>query len=174
MKPSLIPIFLFAGLLVGYTTTGSNPVADMPAWMGGLPADAPPRPGTPPMRLGKLKELRKQRDQRGIAVDRPKLTGPHARVLERGPDVGTPMAANLTGKPRLKVRQADVIAPAAGVDHDGMRALIVGAIDDEPGGAGLPHFSEGYLLLAVHGSMVAPAPGGETAEKSWSRRGVEP
>jgi hypothetical protein len=47
MKPSLIPLFLIANLLVGCTTTGSNPVADMPAWMGGLPADVPPRPGTP-------------------------------------------------------------------------------------------------------------------------------
>ena len=47
MKPSLIPVFLIASLLAGCTTTGSNPVADMPSWMGGLPADAPPRPGTP-------------------------------------------------------------------------------------------------------------------------------
>jgi hypothetical protein len=78
------------------------------------------------------------------------LTGPHALMLKERPDVCAPMAANLTGKPRLKVRQADVIAPAAGVDHDGMRALIVGAIDDEPGGAGLPHFSEGDLLFALH------------------------
>ena len=39
--------FLMSSLLAGCTTTGSNPVADMPAFMGGLPADAPPRPGTP-------------------------------------------------------------------------------------------------------------------------------
>jgi hypothetical protein len=48
------------------------------------------------------------------------------------------------------------------------------AIGDEPGRVGLAHFSEGNLLLALHRSMVAPAPGGETAEKSWSRGGVEP
>jgi hypothetical protein len=47
MKPTLIPLFLIASLLAGCTTTGSNPVADMPSWMGGLPAGAPPRPGTP-------------------------------------------------------------------------------------------------------------------------------
>jgi hypothetical protein len=35
MKPSLIPLFLIANLLPGCTTTGSNPVADMPSWMGG-------------------------------------------------------------------------------------------------------------------------------------------
>ena len=47
MKPSLMALFLIANLLAGCTTTGGNPVADMPSWMGGLPADAPPRPGTP-------------------------------------------------------------------------------------------------------------------------------
>jgi hypothetical protein len=44
MKTSLC---FFFSLLAGCMTRGSNPVADMPAWMGGLPADAPPRPGTP-------------------------------------------------------------------------------------------------------------------------------
>jgi hypothetical protein len=66
-------------------------------------------------------------------------------------------AANLTGKSRLQIGQAHVIAPAAGVDHDRMRALVVGAVDDEPGRAGLPHFSEGDLLRALY-RMVAPAP----------------
>jgi hypothetical protein len=47
MKQSLVALFLIANLLAGCTTSGSNPVADMPPWMGGLPADAPPRPGTP-------------------------------------------------------------------------------------------------------------------------------
>jgi hypothetical protein len=92
-------------------------------------------------------------------VDRPNRS--HARMLEQRPDVGTPMAANLTCKSRLQIRQADVIAPA-GVDHDWVPALIIGAIDDEPGRAGLPHFSEGNLSLALHESMVAPAPGVET------------
>ena len=39
-------LILAGPLLVGCTTTG-NPMADMPSWMGGLPADAPPRRGTP-------------------------------------------------------------------------------------------------------------------------------
>ena len=47
MMPRLIVLSLIANLLSGCTTSGSNPVADMPSWMGGLPADAPPRPGTP-------------------------------------------------------------------------------------------------------------------------------
>jgi hypothetical protein len=46
MKPGLIILFLAANLVSG-CATNSNPVADMPAWMGGLPADAPPRAGTP-------------------------------------------------------------------------------------------------------------------------------
>jgi hypothetical protein len=46
MKPSLIFLFLIANLVAGCATS-SNPVADMPSWMGGLPAGAPPRPGTP-------------------------------------------------------------------------------------------------------------------------------
>jgi len=44
----VLSFLIFTGpLLAGCVSTGSNPVADMPYWMGGLPADAPPRPGTP-------------------------------------------------------------------------------------------------------------------------------
>jgi hypothetical protein len=32
MKSTLIPFFLIPSLLAGCTTTGSNPVADMPSW----------------------------------------------------------------------------------------------------------------------------------------------
>ncbi|WP_157088791.1 hypothetical protein [Bradyrhizobium jicamae] len=46
MKPILILLFAIANLIAGCATSGSNPVADMPSWMGGLPANAPPRPGT--------------------------------------------------------------------------------------------------------------------------------
>jgi hypothetical protein len=37
-------LILIGPLLAGCTTI--NLVADMPHWMGGLPRDAPPRPGT--------------------------------------------------------------------------------------------------------------------------------
>ncbi len=47
MKFGLSVFILASSLLAGCASTGSNPVADMPAWMGGLPADAPPRRGTP-------------------------------------------------------------------------------------------------------------------------------
>jgi hypothetical protein len=44
--PILAILILSAPLFAGCASTGSNPVADMPHWMGGLPSDAPPRPGT--------------------------------------------------------------------------------------------------------------------------------
>jgi hypothetical protein len=40
-------VILAVPLLAGCASSGSNPVADMPHWIGGLPSDAPPRPGTP-------------------------------------------------------------------------------------------------------------------------------
>jgi hypothetical protein len=36
-----------------------------------------------------------------------------------------------------------------------MRAVIVGTVDHEPGNAGLAHFPEGDLLLALHWSIAA-------------------
>jgi hypothetical protein len=33
-----------------------------------------------------------------------------------------------------------------------MRALVVGTVDDGPGRAGLAHFPQDYLLLALHGT----------------------
>jgi hypothetical protein len=42
MMPRLLVLSLIANLLSGCTTSNSNPVADMPSWMSGLPADAPP------------------------------------------------------------------------------------------------------------------------------------
>ena len=89
-----------------------------------------------------------------VSVRRPKLgTAPNRFSCARARTTAgcrPPMAANLTGKSRLQAGQAHVISPAAGVDHDGVRALVVGATDDEPGRTGLPHFSDGDLLLALH------------------------
>jgi hypothetical protein len=41
------------------------------------------------------------------------------------------VAADLTGKLRLQVRQANAIAPAIGIDDDRMCALVVAAIDQQ-------------------------------------------
>lgn len=42
------------------------------------------------------------------------------------------------------------MAPAVGIDHDRVPAFVVAAMDDEPGRAGLSHFPESDLLLALH------------------------
>jgi hypothetical protein len=70
----------------------------------------------------------------------------HACPLEQWPDVGAASAADLAGKLGLKIRQAHVIAPASGIHDDRMRALVIGAIDEQPARAGLPHFPESDLL----------------------------
>jgi hypothetical protein len=49
-------------------------------------------------------------------------------VFEERTDIGTPVAANLTGEFRLQIGNPDVIAPTAGIDHNGMRAFVVAAI----------------------------------------------
>jgi len=43
-----------------------------------------------------------------------------------------------------------MIGPAASVGRDRLRAVIIAVIGDEPGRAGLPHFSNGDLLSARH------------------------
>jgi hypothetical protein len=74
MKPTLILMFAITNMIAGCTSTGSNPVADMPSWMGGLPAGAPPRPGTPAYDAWQAERAKK-------AV-RPKGTTP---LVEGGP-----------------------------------------------------------------------------------------
>jgi|SRR5882672_1361148 len=69
------------------------------------------------------------------------IAGFHPSWLEVRPNVGTPMAANLTGELRLKVGQAHMIRLAFRVNHDRMRALVVAAVDKKPArAAGRPHF----------------------------------
>jgi hypothetical protein len=46
MKYSLMFPFLIVCSLAECTTSGSNPIADMPQFMGGLPPNVPPRLGT--------------------------------------------------------------------------------------------------------------------------------
>jgi hypothetical protein len=74
-------------------------------------------------------------------------------MLKERPDIGATTTADLAGKLRLEIRQANVIAPAIGIHDDRMRALVIGAIDEQPARAGLPHFPEGDFLVALHGSQ---------------------
>jgi hypothetical protein len=63
--------------------------------------------------------------------------------------------ANLTGKLRLKIGQANVIRPWGGVDRYRMGAFIVAAVDKQPARAGRPHFPEGdFLLAAIFGAAA--------------------
>ena len=57
------------------------------------------------------------------------------------PDIGAAVTASPAGKLGFEIRQPDIIGPTASVDHDRMRAVIIAAIDDEPGGAGLSHLA---------------------------------
>ena len=42
-----LALIFVTALLAGCASNGANPLADMPYSIGGLPPDAPPRPGTP-------------------------------------------------------------------------------------------------------------------------------
>jgi hypothetical protein len=58
------------------------------------------------------------------------------------------VTASLTRELGLKIGKPNVATPSAGVDHDWMRALVIAAVDDEPGRARLAHFPESDFPLA--------------------------
>jgi hypothetical protein len=45
------------------------------------------------------------------------------------------VAARLTNELRFEIRQPDMVGPAIGVDHDRMRAFVIGAVDEKRSGA---------------------------------------
>jgi hypothetical protein len=57
------------------------------------------------------------------------------------------------------VEQAHVVRSAVGVGRGRVAAPVVAAIDDEPGRARLPHFSERDLLLALYRSAYSTGRG---------------
>jgi hypothetical protein len=73
------------------------------------------------------------------------------------PDVGAPLAASLTGKPRLNIRQPDVIRPSIRAQRRPMTAVKVRAINQEPANAHLAHLSEGDLLAGRFGHAAIEA-----------------
>ena len=52
-------------------------------------------------------------------------------MLSDGHDVRAAPAASLAGKSRLKIRKPDVIRPSIAADRGPMRAMIIGAVDQE-------------------------------------------
>src|ERR1700687_3454999 len=69
--------------------------------------------------------------------------------LKRRPDIAAVVSASLTGELRLQIGQPDVIRPVLSIDHDRMRAAIVGAIDHNPLGAAI------MGALAVLGALCS-------------------
>jgi hypothetical protein len=64
IKSTLLCLACFSlSSCAGDRTTGER-IADMPHWLGGLPADAPPRRGTPEYDEMMAKQLRKPRGRR--------------------------------------------------------------------------------------------------------------
>jgi hypothetical protein len=51
--------------------------------------------------------------------------------IEIRPDVGTALAARRAGEPIFKIGQPDIVGPLVGDHADRMRALVIGAIDQE-------------------------------------------
>jgi hypothetical protein len=76
-------------------------------------------------------------------------------VFEERANIGAATAAGTAGKFRLQVGQAHIIAPAIGIHDDRVSASIVAAIDQQSARAGLPHFPESDLLLALHSVPAA-------------------
>src|SRR5262249_28281468 len=69
--------------------------------------------------------------------------------IEVRPDIRAALAAGGTDEPRLNIRQSHVVRPVVGIHGDGMAALVVGAIDQDPAHAHLAHFAKGDLLGAL-------------------------
>ena len=59
-----------------------------------------------------------------------------------GPDIGAAVTADRADEEILQIRGPEVTGPKVRIHCDRMRTAIIAAIDDEPGGAGLPHFSD--------------------------------
>ena len=74
-------------------------------------------------------------------------------MVKQRPDIGAAVSASPAGKLGLEIGQPDIIVPTASLDHDRMRIVIIAAIDDEPGRAGLPHFSDRDFLFAWHPAL---------------------
>jgi hypothetical protein len=74
------------------------------------------------------------------------------------PRIRATPAASLAGKPRLDVRQPNIIRPSVAADRSPMAAMIVGTVDEQtahPGGAHLGErdFPANWL---GHGPMTTP------------------
>ena len=77
--------------------------------------------------------------------------------MEIRPDIGTALATGSTYEPALKIGQPYIVRPLISADPDPVRALVVGAIDQQTANAGGAHLAEGDFLRAAHGTGFVPA-----------------
>jgi hypothetical protein len=71
-------------------------------------------------------------------------------MFKERPDIGAAVAACPAGELGLQIGKPNVVTRSAGVDDNGMCALVIGTVNNEPGRARLPHFPEGDFLSALH------------------------
>jgi hypothetical protein len=75
-------------------------------------------------------------------------TRPAAQLvpIEIGPHVRAALAAALANELRLEIGQPDLAGPRIGAEFLPVRAMMVGAIDDQAANAGSAHGAEGDFL----------------------------
>ena len=56
---------------------------------------------------------------------------PDAPAIEIRPDVGTALAAGGAGEPIFAIGRPNIVRPLIGADPDPVRALVVGAVDQQ-------------------------------------------
>jgi hypothetical protein len=69
--------------------------------------------------------------------------------IEIRSDVGSARAAGGAGEPAFEIGQPHIVGPLVGADPDPVRALVVGAIDQQAANAGSAHLGEGDFLRAL-------------------------
>jgi hypothetical protein len=67
------------------------------------------------------------------------LASADALMLEERPDVVARVPADLARKLRLEVRKANLIAPAICIHDHKVSALVIAALDQQPGRVGVPY-----------------------------------
>jgi hypothetical protein len=74
------------------------------------------------------------------------------------PDIRASLPASLTHELRLNIRKPDSITPLSAIHDDMVRAFKIGAVNEDLGRAGFPHFAESDLNGPFHSGILA-APG---------------
>jgi hypothetical protein len=79
----------------------------------------------------------------------------YLRRCKKRPKIGATLARALQVKRLSNVGKPEIVGPTVGIHLNVVTEFMVGAIDQNPGHAGFPHFSEGDLLSSHPASLVA-------------------